>query len=348
MSSKRVFILAFLALTSGVLQAQTASQDTTSAQNTAPPTPFVQQEQQSAPQAAPMREDWTTLSLEKSGLPTAPPAGVLLNKVDLPEGCTRELLHMQWRSVDPIDLYVIKPVGIKNPPVGLFLLHYTFDTAVFRNDYWCSQAKQNGLAIVGFGSALSWQRFHTPRPMKEWFVSELQEALSTSAHDVQMVLNYLDARKDLDMKHVGMYGQGSGGAIAILAASADPRITALDVTDPWGDWPNWLKGSKQIAEDERPSYLTPEFLEKVANLDPVTYLPQLKQISLRIQQVAQDPVTPPAAKARIASAAPKPDEVVHYADKQAQHEAVTPAGVTGWLAKQLHPITATMASNRAQ
>ena len=87
-------------------------------------------------------------------------------------------------------------------------------------------------------------------------MSELQEALSTSTHDVQMVLNYLEARKDLDMNHVGMYGQGSGGAIAILAAATDPRITALNVTDPWGDWPDWLKGSKQIPEEERATYLS--------------------------------------------------------------------------------------------
>jgi len=138
-----------------------------------------------------------------------------------------------WR---PIDLYVIRPLGVEKPSVGVFLLDYTFDTGIFQTDYWCSQAKQNGLAIVGFGSALSWQLFRAPRPLKQWFVSELQEALSTSTHDVQMLLNYLEARKDLDMNHVGMYGQGSGGAIAILAATTDLRITALDVTDPWGDW----------------------------------------------------------------------------------------------------------------
>lgn len=96
--------------------------------------------------------------------------------------------------------------------------------------------------------------------MSKWFVSELQEALSTSTHDVQMVLNYPETREDLDMKHVGMYGQGSGGAIAILSAAADPRIIALDLTDPWGNWPDWLKGSKQIPDEERAMYLKPEFL----------------------------------------------------------------------------------------
>src|SRR6185312_2617327 len=167
----------------------------------------------------------------------------------------------------------------------------SFDSNIFQNAYWCNQAKQNGLAIVGFGSALSWQRFHAPRPMKQWFVSELPEALSTSTHDVQIILNYLNDRKDMDMDHVGIYGQCSGGAIAILAAAADSRITALDLINPWGDWPDWLQGSKQLPEEARATYLNPEFLQKVVTLDPVTYLPHLKLKSLRVQEVADDPVT---------------------------------------------------------
>ena len=29
---------------------------------------------------------------------------------------TREVVRVQWRSGDPIDLYIIKPAGVKNPP----------------------------------------------------------------------------------------------------------------------------------------------------------------------------------------------------------------------------------------
>ena len=36
---------------------------------------------------------------------------------------------------------------------------------------------------------------------------------------------------------------GSGAAIAILAAAIDPRLKALDLVDPWGDWPDWLAKS---------------------------------------------------------------------------------------------------------
>ncbi len=328
------------------IQAQTATQDPIPAKAATVPIPLAGETQEiGQADNTSGKEDWTTISLEKSGLDPGTVGGVVLSKFDLPLGCTRELIRLQWRPSDPIDLYVIRPVGAHNPPVGLFLLNYSFDTAVFRDDYWCSQAKENGLAIAGFGSALSWQRFHAPRPMKEWFVSELQEALSTSTHDVQMVLNYLHTRKDLDLKHVGMYGQGSGGAIAILAAATDPRITALDVTDPWGDWPDWLKGSKQIPDAERDTYLKPEFLEKVADLDPVDYLPQLSVKSLRIQQVMDDEVTPSTAKEKIANAAPKRDDVVQYPDKTAQHKAIFLGGVTEWLSIQLRAPSSAMANN---
>jgi hypothetical protein len=259
---------------------------------------------------------------------------VLLSKAELP-GCTRELLQFHWRPNDAIDVYVIRPRVSKNPPVVLFMYNYALDDAIFREDRWCNLVQQNGYAAVGFTSALSWSRLRSPRPLKEWFVSQLQEALATSTHDVQMVLNYLETRGDLDTHHVGMVGQGSGGAVAILAAAADSRIRVLDLMDPWGDWPDWLKNSKQIPEEERPTYLKPEFLRSVAGLDPVAYLPQLTDRTIHIQQVLSDPVTPPAAKDKIAGAATRPGTVVRYPDEKEEATALGKDGIVGWLAEQL-------------
>lgn len=318
----------------GLLMAQTLS-----TQPSPHVTPFLAEAPAPVTKDVSNTESWQTISLKESGLPDKTGEPFVFSKANLPEGCTREQLRMEWRPSDPIDVYVIRPNDMEKPPVGLFLLNYTFDTAVFRDSYWCSQSKQNHLAIIGFGSAFSVQRFHAPRRMTQWFVSELQESLSTSTHDVQMILNYVQTRKDLDGQHIGMYGQGSGGAIAVLAAAADSRITTLQLVDPWGDWPDWLKGSKQIPEEERSAYLKPEFLKKVSNLDPVSYLPQLKVKSLRIQQVLTDPITPQAAKDKLADAAPRADEVVRYTDNQAQHKAVFLGGITEWLAQNLHPDT---------
>jgi hypothetical protein len=297
-------------------------------------TPFVEDAQATEPET-PTKEDWTTIELAKSGLPLDAVGGVPLSKVDV-QGCTRELLRMQWRTLDPIDLYLTRPKGSTKIPVVLFLYNYTFDTDVFREDRWCDVATKNRFAVAGFPTALSWPRLHTPRPLKQWFVSELQEALATSTHDVQMMLNYLESRGDLDTKHVGVFGMGSGGAVAILAAAADSRIDVVDLMDPWGDWPDWLKESKQIPENERSTYLKPEFLQKVAGLDPVTYLSQLKGKTLRIQQVSSDPVTPVTARDKMANAVPRADMVTRYSDRAAEAKALGTDGIVGWLGKQLN------------
>jgi X-Pro dipeptidyl-peptidase (S15 family) len=246
-------------------------------------------------------EDWSSLSLANSEL--TPDSPLLGEKYDNPQ-FTRELLQVKWRQGDPIDLYVIRPKGVAHPPAILYLYSYPSETEVFRGDTYCANVTKGGFAAIGFVSALNGHRY-TNRPMKQWFVSELQEALGSSVHDVQMILNYLATRGDLDMSRIGMFGVGSGGTIAILAAAADPRIKTIDVIDPWGDWPDWMAKSSLIPEVERPRYVTPEFLKKVAPLDPVKWLPQLTSRHIRLQQVLDDSVTPKVVQQRIRKAAPR-------------------------------------------
>jgi hypothetical protein len=162
---------------------------------------------------------------------------------------------------------------------------------------------KDGFAAVGFVSALTGQRYHD-RPMKEWFLSELQESLGTTTHDVQMVLNYLTARGDLDMSRVGMFGQGSGASIAILASAVDPRIKVLDVLDPWGDWPIWIATSPFVPEEERPDYLKPEFLKKAAALEPLDWLPKVQAKKFRLQQNLFETDTPNAIKENLRADVP--------------------------------------------
>ena len=173
-----------------------------------------------------VQEDWTTPALNTSTLKPAPPLGGYNNEYS---DYSVELLQVQWRFGDPLDLYVMKPKGIKKPPVILYLYGFPSDTGRFKNEGFQNNVTKNGFAAVGFVSALTGHRYHD-RPMREWFVSELQESLATSAHDVQMVLNYLATRGDLDMTRVGMFAQGSGASIAILgmAVALAGRQVPLD------------------------------------------------------------------------------------------------------------------------
>lgn len=278
-------------------------------------------------------EDWSVLRVDPAQL--NPISDALLGKSETPE-FTRELFRVQWRTGDPIDLYVVKPKGVARPPVVLYLYSYPADTDRFRDEGWCKRATQGGFAAVGFVSALTGQRY-SARPMKEWFVSELQESLGTTVHDVQMILNYLAPRTDLNMDRVGMFGEGSGGTIALLAAAADPRIRVVDVLNPWGDWPDWFKTTPEVTEEERVKFRKPEFLKKLATLDPATYLPQLKTRSIRVQQVMDEPVTPEAARRKIAAAVVAPETLVQYKDQVAQRDAWRVSGLSGWVHDQLQP-----------
>ncbi len=257
-------------------------------------------------------EDWTTPALSASHLRAVPPVGLV---DDSHPGYTVELLQAQWRWNDALDLYVMKPKGVKKPPVILYLFGYPEDTDLFKNPDFQTSATKDGFAAVCFVSALTGHRYHD-RPMKEWFLSELQESLGKSAHDVQMVLTYLNVRGDLDMNRVGMFAQGSGASIAILASAVDPRIKVLDVLDPWGDWPTWMATSPFVPEDERANYVKPEFLQKAAALEPVEWLARIQAKRFRFQDAVFETKTPKIAKEKLRAAVPAGTTFVFYKTEQ--------------------------------
>jgi|SRR5580658_2192563 hypothetical protein len=271
------------------------------------------------------------LSVRNSGLKIQE---ALIGEHDDYPSFSRDMIRLTWRAGDPIDLFLILPKGRTKPPVILYLYSYPSDTDRFMNDDFCKFLAQGGFAAAGFVSALTGQRYHD-RPMKEWFVSELPEALVNSVADVQMLLNYLAARGDVDVTRAGMFGEGSGAAIGILAAAADPRIKALDIVDPWGDWPDWLAKSSLIPEDERAAYVKPEFLKIAAPLDPVRWFGQVN-IPVRLQYLSDPAVTPQIARERMVSAAPEQAKIIPLPDAVAQYKAAK-LKFFDWIKDQLRP-----------
>ena len=279
----------------------------------------------------PSKENWFALDDLKTGIVPWPPVSV---QTDEEPDFVRELIRVHWRPIDEIDLWVIRPKTTNKVPVILYLYNYLDSSDRFRDNGWCKRATADGFAAVGFSAALTDYRFRF-RPMKQWFVSELPEALGTTVHDVQLILNYLADREDVDMDRVGMFGMGSGGAVAILAAHIDPRIKALDLLDPWGDWPDWLRDSPAVPQSERSKYLTPEFLKSVSTLDPVDHLAALKTPSLRLQQTLSERLTPKTARERIAVAVSDPSRLVRYENPADLLKAWQVTGLSGWIKQQM-------------
>jgi hypothetical protein len=276
-------------------------------------------------------EDLSSLVLAKPLPAATPELGEFQEYADF----TMEMLRVEWRTNDPIYLFVLKPKNVPKPPVILYLYSYPSDSDRFLSRNLGQFLTQHGCAAVGFVSALTGQRYHD-RPMKDWFVSNLPEALVTTTHDVQMVLNYLEQRGDLDLQHVGMFGDGSGATIAALAASVDARIKAVDLLNPWADWPVWMAKSALIPEAERPNYVKAEFQQRLQSLDPVKRLPMLTTQKVRLQIVEEGiTVTPSASWEHLLAVAPSGAQVVRYKDVQDFAKVAGSGAALDWIKKQV-------------
>lgn len=281
------------------------------------------------------REDFSDLTLKGSAFfPLRPVLGEKDDNPIMP--FTREFWQLMWRPADPIDLYVCKPrAGAGKLPVILYLYTYPSDTNRFKSDDWCMTMTSEGFAAVGFVSAYTGHR-REMHPMTTFF-TDFQESLASTVHDVQMILDYLATRDDMDMNRVGMYGQGSGGTIAILASTVDKRVRALDVLTPWGDWPNFFSQSRYVAADKRAKFLGPEFQVKIAAFDPLTVMTKVRAKSLRIQDVRKSGPMPDASQERLEAAAP-PTAIINQYGDMASMAANAPVGVLfGWLRAELQP-----------
>jgi hypothetical protein len=294
---------------------------------------FQQSTQQPGSGSRVAAEDWNSLSLETSHLHAFPP---IIGEKDERSDFTRELVRVQWRENDPIYLYVIMPKGLERPPAILYLYSYPSELDRFRNDALCRLFIKGGVAAIGFVSALTGHRYHD-RPMREWFVSELQESLVTSVHDVQMILNYLTTRDDLDPDRIGMFGEGSGGTIAVLTSAIDARLKAIDLFAPWCDWRDWLALSPIVPDDERAIYRRLDFVRRVASFDPVEWLTRVKAIAIRLQYTPNQWGTPKIAQDRITSAAPARAQIRSYTYGQA--ESGTSISLFDWIKEQLSLIS---------
>jgi hypothetical protein len=220
----------------------------------------------------------------------------------------------------------------------MYLYDYPVETDRYRDRAFCRQLVQGGFAAVGFVPALTGQRYHD-RPMKEWFVSEMPEALASTAHDVQMVLSYLDSLGDVDVSRTGIYGEGSGATTAILTAAVDPRIKTLDLLSPWGDWPDWVAESTRIPEKERSGFANADYLAKVAPLDPIKWFPQLKAQTIRLQNLRSFREVPVSVQKKIEAAAPASAVIKAYDDANAFTAAIPGDQRFNWVKLQIKPET---------
>jgi hypothetical protein len=281
------------------------------------------------------QEDLNSIDVKASKFPA--PDVALLERTNGKNGVYHsEHLRVTFRPRVPQDLYVILPVAARNPPVVLYMYSYPETVARFQLEQWVLSAIGQGYAAVGFSSGVSGDAaIHGLT--KEEFLAQFPQNLLRSAHDIQLVLNYLAGRGDLNIDRVGISASGSGASAAILAAAVDSRIKVLDVFDAWGAWPEFFAKSSVVPADKRTSLVTPEYLQSLAWSDPVAWFPKCRARSVRLQDVRQQELVPIAAQLKIEDASPGFAEVNQFEDHRILLEMQGPGRIFGWVQSQLLP-----------
>jgi hypothetical protein len=98
-----------------------------------------------------------------------------------------------------------------------------------------------------------------------------------------------------------------------------------------------MQKSAVIPDEERPAYVKPEFLKKVADFDPVKLLPGLKTPHIRLNQLNDDVAsTPEEAKKRLEESLPATAEHHRFESSMAFYGEVASGGrVFDWLKLQI-------------
>ena len=107
--------------------------------------------------------------------------------------------------------------------------------------------------------------------------------------------------------------------------------------DPWGDWPHWMAESTRIPNEERPAFTESDFLDKIAPLDPVLWLPKLKTRAVRVQILNFDTITPKASKGAIAKVLPPAATLTRYENANQVHDALMMGKEFDWIKAQITP-----------
>jgi hypothetical protein len=252
---------------------------------------------------------------------------------------TLEVAQVKWRPSDSIDLYIALPRGVKRPPVVIYLYGHPIYPKRYSDEGWYNRVTSGGFAAVAFLPALSGSRLHSPRPMNQDFLNHLPETLPLTAHDLQMVLNYLKTRSDLDLDldHVGVFATSFGATAAILAASVDPRIKVLDLLNPWGDWPDWASASELVSIMNCSVCSTPEFTSNLAPFDPVKWLPTLKTPAIRVRQFPGNGEIPKAAQDKIEAVLPPTAGLLQFESVAEFNRSASGGATFDWIKDVLKP-----------
>jgi len=132
-----------------------------------------------------------------------------------------------------------------------------------------------------------------------------RDAMIQTVTDLMRGLDYLESRRDIDMKRVGFAGFSMGGAIGAVFCAHEPRVKAAVLAVTGGDFDKLNIHTEDKASRER--------LRKAYRIvDPVLYVSRISPRPLLMINAGNDEIVPKAATETLYEAAKEPKSIIWY------------------------------------
>ena len=197
-----------------------------------------------------------------------------------------------------------QPKG-KGPFPGVVVLH------ILGGDFALSQMISNGLARKGVAALFVKMPYYGERRPKgarrRMLSPDLDETvtgMTQAVLDIRRAATWLEHRREVDAKQLGVMGISLGGIMSGLSAAAEPRFKKVAMYLAGGNlhaaiWDSGISEVKPYRERWLAAGETREsFIKKMEDVDPITYAPKLRNREILMVNAKEDEVIP--AKCTIA------------------------------------------------
>ncbi len=222
---------------------------------------------------------------------------------------------------------LLRPEGTGSCPAILYAHWYEPDAP----DSNRSQFKQEAREMVRLGAACL--LVETLWSDLDFFIKRTQEDdMRNSMEEVVNIRRFMDfllSQPGVDPKRFAYVGHDFGGMYGVLAGSLDQRPTHYVVMAATPRFPDWYLYEPQLEGEARET-----FIRQLAEIDPITHIPNLSPAPVLFQFATEDPHVPKERAEGFFAAARDPKEMKWY---ESGHGLDPEAGRdrTTWLKEKL-------------
>ena len=239
---------------------------------------------------------------------------VLVKRVE--DGLERQLLVMQTPFGDRRVIEMFHPEGEASLAAILYVHWYEPESISSHRTQFEEEAKELarlGAVCISIETLWSDRDFFLKRTQEDDMQNSMEEVVN-----LRRAMDLVLSQPNVDARRFAYVGHDFGGMYGVLAGSLDGRPTHYVLMASTPRFPDWYLYLPKLDGEAREA-----FVRKMAEIDPITHIPELTPASVFFQFATDDFHVPKERADEFFGAAKEPREMKWYEAGHGLNEAAT-------------------------